>query len=80
VDVDQALQKLRITYERTLTEAHRQRLLQIHHTKDAYDSDVSDSTTRDLLFSLTAVEYEHDGRRWCDVDPLLVSLVEGWKK
>ncbi|RCV64907.1 hypothetical protein C5S53_06360 [Methanophagales archaeon] len=48
--------------------------------KEARDDNVGDSTSRDLLFSLTAVEYEDEEGRWCDINPLLMPLVEKWKK
>ena len=79
-EVERALEKLRRTYDRTLTEAHKARLLEIYDKQEARDSDVEDSTSRDLLFSLTAVEYEDEEGRWCDVNPLLMPLVEKWKK
>ena len=79
-EVGKALEKLRRTYDRTLTEAHKKRLLEIYDKKEARDEDIEDSTSRDLLFSLTAVEYEDEEGRWCDINPLLIPLVEKWKK
>nr|QNO57098.1 hypothetical protein KECNCEJL_00010 [Methanosarcinales archaeon ANME-1 ERB7] len=79
-EVGTALEKLRRTYDRTLTEAHKKRLLEIYDKKEARDEDTSDSISRDLLFSLTAVEYEDEDGRWCDINPLLRPLVEKWKK
>lgn len=79
-EVEKALEKLRRTYDRTLTEAHKKRLLEIYDKQEARDADIEDSTSRDLLFSLTAVEYEDEEGRWCDVNPLLMPLVEKWKK
>lgn len=79
-EVGKALEKLRRTYDRTLTEAHKRRLLEIYEKKEARDENISDSTSRDLLFSLTAVEYEDEEGRWCDINPLLLPLVEKWKK
>lgn len=79
-EVEKALEKLRRTYDRTLTEAHKNRLLEIYDKQEARDANIEDSTTRDLLFSLTAVEYEDEEGRWCDVNPLLMPLVEKWKK
>jgi len=79
-EVGKALEKLRRTYDRTLTETHRGRLLEIYEKKEARDKDTSDSTSRELLFSLTAVEYEDEEGRWCDINPLLMPLVEKWKK
>lgn len=79
-EVGEALEKLRRTYDRTLTEVHKKRLLEIYDRKEARDKDVSDSVSRDLLFSLTAVEYEDEEGRWCDLNPLLLPLVEKWKK
>ena len=79
-EVEKALEKLRRTYDRTLTEAHKKRLLEIYDKKEARDENTSDSISRDLLFSLTAVEYEDEEGRWCDINPLLMPLVEKWKK
>ena len=79
-EVGKALEKLRRTYDRTLTEVHKRRLLEIYDKKEARDENISDSTSRDLLFSLTAVEYEDEEGRWCDINPLLIPLVEKWKK
>ena len=79
-EVGKALEKLRRTYDRTLTEAHKKRLLEIYDKKEARDENTNDSTSRDLLFSLTAVEYEDEEGRWCDINPLLMPLVEKWKK
>ena len=79
-EVGKALEKLRRTYDRTLTEAHKRRLLEIYDKREARDENISDSTSRDLLFSLTAVEYEDEEGRWCDINPLLLPLVEKWKK
>lgn len=78
-DVESALEKLRRTYDRTLTEAHKRRALEIHESKEARDLDNFDGLSRELLFSLTAIEYEDENGRWCDVDPLLLPLVEKWK-
>ncbi|MGB3457930.1 MAG: P-loop NTPase fold protein [Halobacteriota archaeon] len=79
-EVEKSLEKLRRTYDRTLTEAHKKRLLEIYDKKEARDDNIEDSTSRDLLFSLTAVEYEDEEGRWCDINPLLMPLVEKWKK
>jgi hypothetical protein len=79
-EVGDALEKLRRSYDRTLTEAHKKRLLEIYATKEARDVDNEDFLSRELLFSLNAVEYEDEDGRWCDVDPLLLPLVEKWKK
>ena len=79
--MESALEKLRRTYDRTLTEAHKRRALEIHDSKEARDRDKDDGVSRELLFSLTAVEYvDENGERWCDVDPLLLPLVEKWKR
>lgn len=79
-EVRKALEKLRRTYDRTLSEAHKRRLLEIYDNKEARDRDIDESISRDLLFSLTAVEYEDEDGRWCDINPLLIPLVEKWKK
>jgi len=79
-EVGNVLEKLRRTYDRTLTEAHKKRLLDIYDKQEARDENTSDFISRDLLFSLTAVEYEDKEGRWCDINPLLMPLVEKWKK
>ncbi len=79
-EVEKALEKLRRTYDRTLTEEHKRRLLEIYERKEARDRNISDSISRDLLFSLTAVEYEDEEGRWCDINPLLIPLVERWRE
>lgn len=79
-EVGNVLEKLRRTYDRTLTEAHKKRLLAIYDKQEARDENTSDFISRDLLFSLTAVEYEDEEGRWCDINPLLMPLVEKWKK
>lgn len=80
-EVKEALDKLRETYDRTLNSAHKKMLLEIYKKKEARDVNSSESTFRELLFSLTAVEYddENDGR-WCDINPILLPLVEKWKE
>lgn len=57
-DVAAALDKLRMTFDRTLTEAHKKKLLKINSCKEAREEDFDSALTRELLFSLTAVEYE----------------------
>jgi hypothetical protein len=77
--IKEVLEKLRRTFDRTLTEAHKKRLLEIYTTKEVRDQSSDDSITRELLFSLTAVEYEDKEGRWCDINLLLTPLVEKWK-
>ena len=77
-DVDGTLEKLRMTYDMTLTQAHKRMLIEIHNSGEARDSDPDSVLIRELLFSQTAVEYRHQGKRWCEVDPLLLPLVESW--
>ncbi len=79
-EVRKVLEKLRRAYDQTLTEAHKARLLEIYDKKEARDRDISDSISRDLLFSLIAVQYEDEEGRWCDVNPVLMPLLERWKK
>ncbi len=79
-EITEVLEKLRRTFDRTLTEAHKKRLLEIYNKKEARDETIDDSTTRELLFSLTAVEYEDKEGRWCDINALLQPLVDKWKK
>src|SRR5450759_4895359 len=78
-EIKEVLEKLRRTFDRTLTEAHKKRLLEIYTTKEVRDQSSDDSITRELLFSLTAVEYEDKEGRWCDINLLLTPLVEKWK-
>ncbi len=77
-DVNGTLEKLRMTYDMTLTQAHKTKLIEIHSSGEARDKDPDSLLIRELLFSLTAVEYRHQGERWCEVDPLLLPLVERW--
>ena len=78
-DVASALEKL-TTYDRTLTEAHKKKLLEINICKEAREEGPDSVLTRELLFSLTAVEYEDEDGRWCEIDPLLLPLVEKWSR
>lgn len=77
-DVESALEKLRMTYDRTLTEAHKKKLLEINMCKEARDEGPDSVMIRELLFSLTAVEYEDEEGRWCEIDPILQPLAEKW--
>ncbi len=79
-DVAAALEKLRMTYDRTLTEAHKKKLLEINRCKEAREEGPDSVLTRELLFSLTAVEYEDEEGRWCEIDPMLLPLVEKWSR
>ena len=79
-DVASALEKLRMTYDRTLTEAHKKKLLEINSCKEAREEGPDSVLTRELLFSLTAVEYEDEEGRWCEIDPMLLPLVEKWSR
>jgi hypothetical protein len=76
--LNKALEDLMYTYDRTITKAHREKLIEIYITKEARDEDPNFSITRDLLFSLTAVEYTDENGRWCEVNPLLRPLVKKW--
>jgi hypothetical protein len=79
-DVATALDKLRMTFDRTLTEAHKKKLLEINSCKEAREEGPDSVLTRELLFSLTAVEYEDDEGRWCEINPMLLPLVEKWNQ
>jgi hypothetical protein len=79
-DVEVSLDKLRATYDRTLTEAHKKKLLDIHECQEARDEGPDSQIIRELLFSLTAVLYKDNEGRWCEIDPLLLPLVEKWSK
>jgi hypothetical protein len=77
-DVDESLAKMRTTFDRTLSQAHKKKLLEINSCKEARDEGSDSVLVRDLLFSLTAVEYEDKDGRWCEIDPMLLPLVEKW--
>jgi hypothetical protein len=79
-DVAPALEKLRMTFDRTLTDAHKKKLLEINICKEAREEGPDSNLTRDLLFSLTAVEYEDEEGRWCEVNAMLLPLVEKWSQ
>ncbi len=79
-DVIEAIEKLRRNFDRELDRVHIKRLIEIHETKDARSANPDDQITRELLFSLSAVEYEDEKGRWADVNPLLHPLIEQWKK
>lgn len=79
-DVASALDKLRMTFDRTLTQAHKKKLLEINRCKEAREEGPDSVLTRELLFSLTAVEYQDEVGRWCEVDPMLLPLVEKWSR
>ncbi|HPS91130.1 MAG TPA: hypothetical protein PKV33_03145 [Methanothrix sp.] len=79
-DVATALDKLRMTFDRTLTKAHKEKLLEINRCKEARDEGPDSVLTRELLFSLTAVEYEDEVGRWCEINPMLRPLVEKWRQ
>lgn len=80
-DVLFSLEKLRRTYDRTLTVEEIKKLIDIHVKKEARDMEIGDSVVRNLLFSLTAVEYESEEEgKWCEVNPLLFPLIEQWRK
>jgi len=79
-DVATALEKLRMTFDRTLTEAHKKKLLEINKCKEAREEGPDSNLTRELLFSMTAVEYEDEMGRWCEVNAMLLPLVEKWSQ
>jgi hypothetical protein len=79
-DVATGLEKLRMTFDRTLTEAHKKKLLEINKCKEAREKGPDSVLTRELLFSLTAVEYEDEEGRWCEINPMLRPLVEKWSQ
>jgi hypothetical protein len=79
-DVASALEKLRMIFDRTLTEAHKNKLLEINKCKEAREEGPDSVLTRELLFSLTAVEYEDEDGRWCEINPMLLPLVEKWSQ
>jgi hypothetical protein len=79
-DVTVALDKLRMTFDRTLTEAHKKKLLEITSRKEAREEGQDSVLIRELLFSLNAVEYEDEEGRWCAVNSMLLPLVEKWSQ
>lgn len=79
-EVRESIEKLRRFYDRSLTEEHKKKLLEIYENKEGRSKDTKDRITRELLFSLIAVEYENEEERWCDVNPILLPLVEKWKR
>jgi hypothetical protein len=79
-NVASALDKLRMTFDRTLTQAHKNKLLEIDSCKEAREEGPDSVLTRELLFSLTAVEYQDEEGRWCEIDPMLLPLVEKWRQ
>jgi hypothetical protein len=79
-DVAAAMRKLRMTFDRTLTMAHKKNLLELNKCKEARKEGPDSILTRELLFSLTAVEYEDEGGRWCEINPMLLPLVEKWTR
>ena len=79
-DVTAALDKLRMTFDRTLTEAHKKKLLEINSCKEAREEGPDSVLVRELLFSLNAVEYEDDEGRWCAVNSMLLPLVKKWSQ
>ncbi len=80
-EVDRKLNDLRATYDRTLTKEHIKKLIDIHKKKEAIDEKPENSIARNLLLSLTAVEYEDKkGERWQDINLTLLPLIDKWKK
>jgi hypothetical protein len=80
-EIEMALEKLRNTYDRTLTEEDIVKIIKIHETKEARDKTIQDDIVRALLFSLTIVEYEtKEEGRWCEINSILLPLLEKWKK
>jgi hypothetical protein len=77
-ELNEALESMRMAYDMTLTQAHKRELLAIYNSGEARDRDPDSVLIREMLFSLTAVEYRHQGERWCVVNPLLLPLVERW--
>ncbi len=80
-EIDECLNDLRATYERTLTKEHIKKLIEIHEKKEAQDESPDNLIARELLLSLTAVEYENEkGDRWRDINLVLLPLLNKWKK
>ncbi len=79
-EVEAVLEKLRNTYDRTLTREDIEKLIEINQKKEARDKTVNDDIVRTLLFSLTVVEYETEGERWCEINPILSPLQGKWER
>lgn len=79
-EVEAVLEKLRNTYDRTLTREDIEKLIEINQKKEARDKTVNDDIVRTLLFSLTVVEYETEGERWCEINPILLPLLGKWER
>ena len=79
-EVEAVLEKLRNTYDRTLTKEDIEKLIEINETKEARDKTASDDIVRTLMFSLTIVEYETKEDRWCEINPILLPLLEKWER
>ena len=56
----------------------KSRFLEINKCKEAREEGPDSVLTRELLFSLTAVEYEDEEGRWCEINPMLLPLVKKW--
>lgn len=70
-DVDAILSDMRNDFDRILREEHYDILDRIHKTKNDVDGDI----LMDLFENLSVLEYLNE-KRWCDVHPLIIPLLE----
>jgi hypothetical protein len=73
--VEQATRKIRDEYRLFLTEDQYTQLGVCHKTKELRNSD----QFKDLLGNLSLLEYRND-ENWCDVNPIVLPLIEEKKK
>lgn len=77
-EVEAVLEKLRNACDRTLTKEDIEKLIEVNEKKEARDKTASNDNMRTLLFRSTVVEYETKGERWCEINPILLPLLEKW--
>ncbi len=74
-NVNEIVSRLRDSFDRILTKEHLDKLVEVHDFKEAKDGRI----VQELFHSLSIFEYVNE-RRWCDVNPLILPLVEEWKE
>lgn len=78
-DIEFALNKMRLIFDRILTENHKRKLLEIYETKKAREDGPESTIIRELIFSLNAIEYQDREGIWYDINPILQPLLRQWK-
>lgn len=73
--VDQAIKDIRNEYRLILTQDQYSRLKECHTSRDLRNSD----QFKDLLGNLSLLEYRNK-ENWCDVNPIVLPLIEEKKK